>query len=277
MASVKLNQTITKTILLIGVFLFAISLLLPENFRNVPLILFVLSAMLSLFIKFRFRKKLLKFFIINTLLFFVLVFSLSYTQNIVFGLKLVTRLSGLLIIPLSFLIIGVDEQVFNEKRNQVFYKIFFITTILFFIAVFIQNYYRGFLNDLIFLHFSERLNSTYHKYSLHPIYASIYVCISLILSTEILPPIKKTAYKMFYIFGIVFLIMILLMLARKGPVLVMILICVSYFFFKQTKKMFIVYFVIALLVFVVISYLIEPIKVRYLELFNFFLTLKKMV
>lgn len=270
---IQIKKIIEKGFLL-GIFLFSISLLFPENFRNIPIIIFGIIVLLSFFDKIHYKWVYIKTLIVNTLLFFVLLISLIYSENLDYGIKMITGMLSLIIIPICFFVTSSNRILITKKYLSIFYRCFYISTTLYFFGVLLQNYFNNFLNESIFLHFSERLNSSYGKYSLHPLYASIYIVTSLILSTKVYPKTQSKSIKTLFIFSIFFLVVVLFMLARKGPIISTIIIFTIYFFIEQKKRVYKVLFLLILAGFFFVSYQIIPIKERYFELFQSFLNFK---
>ena len=83
--------------------------------------------------------------------------------------------------------------------------------------------------EFIFRDYSERLNSKYGKYSIHPIYASIYLGISFLFATPIYNKLKSKITKFILLLTATFLLLILLLLARKSVILIIIVIFMAYY------------------------------------------------
>jgi len=263
-----LKIRIVKPLFLLGIFLFSISLLLPINLRNIPTFIFSLIILL-LFPSIKHIKVLKsKLLFVNILFFFVMLTSLSYSSDVDFGLTRLLVFLPIVVMPLSFYLIKANLIVITNKQLRLFYISFFVATILFLIGIFIHNYMNGYLNQSIFIHFPNRMNIGYGKYSMHPIYMSLYVSVAMILSIPLIEATKNIKQQILIIFGVLFLAFVLLILARKGTLIVTFLIFTFYFLKKrrQFKHNLIIGF--GLLLSLVLLFTIDPLRVRFLELWN---------
>jgi O-antigen ligase len=100
------------------------------------------------------------------------------------------------------------------------------------------------------IHYSNLINISLGKFSIHPIYLSIYIGISLLMLVYLVNIKTNNYLKIVTGFGAIFLILILIVLMRKGPI-IYLLIALFYLvkkYFKLTKTIFGV-IVVALLMF----------------------------
>ncbi|WP_298901095.1 O-antigen ligase family protein [uncultured Psychroserpens sp.] len=248
---------------------FGISILLPENIRNINLFLFLALSIVLIFQKPHSRTDALKPLFINASLFFVLALSLSYTKDLDLGFKRLMVMAAFPIFSIGFYLVNSRYDIDHKKTLEKFYFVFYIATVLFFIGVFIQNIFNDHINEFIFRDYSERINSKYGKYSMHPIYASLYISIALIISTQLPRLIASKFKKVLLYISILFLVIILVVLARKGVIVVLSLLFTYYFLRTKRKRSIIIFFLLVLILFA-FSYLIEPIRNRYLEFVNAF-------
>lgn len=251
--------------------LFSISILLPENYRNIPLFMLLLTALLGLKSKTP-SKAGLRVFIVNGLLYLILALSLLYTGDLADGFKRITVMASIGILPFALYTVNGNKVLSNKRLEMVFYWSFLVSVVIFYLGVFVFTFSKGFLNSTIFEHFTERLNSTLGKYSLHPLYASLYICISICLSVHVFTQSTKRAQKLFLILCMLFLTLVLLMLARKGAIFFMLILAMAYFFIKLRKTRYSYIFVATALLGLIFSYYIEPIRLRYVEFFQSFST-----
>jgi len=257
-----------KSFFALGVFLFSISLLLPFNLRNISTFIFafiIIVSIPSLKNLKLFKSKLL---VVNTLFFFVMVISLSYSSDIDFGSTRILVFLPLLIMPVSFYVIKVKLISITEKQLHLFYFSFFIATILFLVSVFLHNYINGYLTRTIFIHYPYRMDVGYGDYSMHSIYMSLYVGIAIIFSVPLIEKTKNKKRQILIITGTFFLLLILLMLARKSIIITTFLIF-TFYYFKQKSRLknnFIIGFGLILVLLAVYS--LEPLNQRFLEFLN---------
>lgn len=262
-----LKQNWVKLIFLLGIFLVATSLLYRENYRNIALVAFATAGFFSLFFKSCLPKPSLKPLIYNAAFFIIMLSSLLYTDNFDYAEKRITVMIGLVIIPLSFYFFESNQTLNYDKLKHQFYALFFISTVIFFIGVFIQNYFNDHFNEFIFRDYSERLNSRYGKYSMHPIYASIFLSLALIFTVPLYSKLRKIWHKTVLLLAALFLASILALLTRKGIIAITFLIFLIYFIRNQNRKNLLYLGLFATILFIV-SYNIPALKTRYVELFN---------
>lgn len=262
------KDNLIRKFFIFGVFLFSISLLLPLNVRNIPTIIFAF-VLISFSTSIKFSEIIHnKLVIINTIFFATMLISLFYSKDLELGFKRILVLMPLVIMPLSFYVVNINSTLNRKKFLLTFYLIYFISTVLFLVGVLIHNYINGYLNKSIFIHFAERLNIGYDKYSFHPIYISIYISIALIFSIAIIKDIKNKVQLFLVAICIIFLAFILLMLGRKGPIIVIFLIFLFYFFKRKNQKKIKLFFALALISLFFVAYNIDPLKRRFIEFFN---------
>ena len=89
----------------LGVFLFSISILLPFNFRNIPLIIFsVVTIYFFSKTKSNDEKKYITILVANTLYFFFMLISIFYTGNLSEGGENLLRIFPLNLLQSDFLL-----------------------------------------------------------------------------------------------------------------------------------------------------------------------------
>lgn len=266
--SIRLNEKYLRNTFFASVFFFAVSLIFPENIRNITIFLLLLVTVISFFYS---KKDNLQSFnktvIINSVFSIFMLTSLIYSENIDYGVKRVMVMVGIFVFPVAFFQANTRININYKKLSERVYLIFFISCIIFFAGVFVQNYFKDFLNEFIFRDYPERLNSKYGKYSMHPVYASMYIVISLFFGIRIYNKLKTIGRKIIFYVCILFLAFILILLARKGIIL-FTLLAFSIYFLKSKKKKHTVYFIITAIVLFAITIVIPPIRGRYIELID---------
>lgn len=256
-------------------FLFSISILLPLNFRNIPFIFFIITSFFYLNKPRRIKNPTqLKILIVNSLYFIVMAISTLQSDNLSESFTNLLSISPLIIAPVMFYSIHSRLAINLNFITRHLYTSFFLSTVLFFLFLIIHNYFQGYITETYFLHFPERINIDYGKYSIHPLYASIFVIISLIFSIPIHEKSKTKSTKLFVLLSAIFLIVILLLLSRKSAILITCLIF-TVSFFKRGKGKHITYFFIALIIFSLLIYIIDPLWLRFSELIDTILQLNQ--
>ena len=249
----------------LGVLLFSVSILLPFNFRNIPFLIFSLVA-IYFFCKPKLnsQKKYLKILIVNILYFIFMLISTSYTENFSEGAENLFSISPMLIMPLTFYAVFTRNNAKQMLTKNRFYELFFISTILFFSAILIYSLFKGFFTKTYLLHYPERITVKLGKYSMHPLYASMLVVISLIFSTSIYRTLKHRFTKFLFFISVLFLFCQLILLARKGPILISAIISIIYFISLKNRKA-LGFFILTLIVFVILIFSNQLLKERFFE------------
>ena len=208
----------------------------PDNFKPSVLALFTLSAIIFFIKKDRFfnLEKGISLLFINSLPFLISLLSLIYTNNISYAGNLIVRLLPLFLIPLSFYLLKSNKIIFTKKILVLSKWLFYLSTLLFFIAIFCYFFYKGFVTKNYFLNYSYRIIYQLGSYSIHPIYASIYVSIALIFSVSLF---KEKKYKIFLCIGNIILALNLLLLSRKSAIFIMIILFFTYLFYNKIVKL----------------------------------------
>ena len=169
-------------------FLFMIPLF-PTNVKPLIIIFFSLVLVSDLILKRKLDFR-VNFFFVNASLYFFIVISLLYTENLSYGFKKIETMSSLVIFPLLFSIFPKDTiKTVNENRNRYLLIYIIVITVLntlFFI------YHLGHYKDTIFKHYMTVIRIAQGDYSIHPIYMSMHIAVSLLFSIFLLYKEKRT-------------------------------------------------------------------------------------
>lgn len=257
-----------KYLFLFGLFLFSVSLLFPFNLRNLPVIVFGVIILLAPLFSLKFKSVYILPFLINSSFFAIMSISILYSENNSEALKRILVLIPMLIIPLCFSLIDIQNILRNIKIKKYFQIFFFSSTVIFLLIIAIYNYDKGYINETLFIHYPERMNFAYGKYSMHPIYISMYISIALFLSIPIFYYCNNKLQKVSLFLSILVLSTSLLIFARKGPIIFTALGFIIYFFLFQKNLKNKLIFILFILVLVIFASIIEPIRVRFLEFLN---------
>ena len=114
----------------LGFFLFSISILLPFNLRNIPVIIFSIVTIYFLSkTKSNGEKNYITILVANTLYFFFMLISIFYTGNLSEGGENLLSIFSLLIVPLTFYAVYTRNNINPEVTRDRLFKLFFISTI----------------------------------------------------------------------------------------------------------------------------------------------------
>lgn len=216
-------------VLFLNLFLFPIY---PDNVKPSLLALFCLFSFIFFLKKDKvfFCKKYISVFAINCIPFIVVLVSLFYSKNIIYGKLLLLRLVPLFIFPLSFYFLKSNTNIFNHKFLLISKLLFYLSVFVFFVAIFFYFLFKGYVTENYFLNYSHRIISQLGKFSIHPIYASIYTSIALIFSISLFR-LKKI--KIYVIIGNIFLVINLLLLSRKSAIFIIVILILLYLFYNR--------------------------------------------
>ncbi len=244
----------------------------PDNIKPSVLGLFLIA---SIFFAFKNKatekpsKPLIRAFLINISIFLILGLSLLYSENSNFGAEYLLRVSPLLLFPLSFLLIRGNKEVYTKNLFFTGKLLFYCSTFIFFTSIFLIFYWRGNVTENFVLNYSHRIIFELGKYSIHPIYASLYIGIALVFSISLL---KRKKLKLPVLIGNGLLLLNLIILSRKSMILILALLCIGYFIYE--KRIHIKWKLIAIISFLIVAFSI----VRFVpEVSNRFKDIKSIV
>ena len=261
----QLKEEVANKLFSIGLILFAISQVLPFNYRNSHLVILLISAIIMLFIKsIKNNRAALIQFSINGSLFGLMLLSFLYTENTTYGLERLTGMASLLIVPFVFYVAYCCKDYNIQKTHLKIISLYFFSNILFFTVFMLISYFKF---ENFFQHTPEFFNSKLGRYSIHPQYASLNLIISLILSISVYQFSKSALSKTIVMICSCLALMFLFVFSRKLTILlipVLFIINLSFASFNNRK----LYFLILFFLLFSATFFIDPIKVRYLDLYS---------
>lgn len=236
-------------------------ILFPRNLK--PLIILVFSIAIIIVAITKKNKPNWKFFLINSSVYFLVLLTMFYTEDLKAGsLKLQTMLS-MLLFPLLFSLISKEKYLFLYKNRYSYFHFYIGSVILFNLIVFIWMFINNPMFYDITKHFSFIVNSNLGKYNIHPIYLSIHIGLGIIFSFFSWKN-KKSLYK---ILLTILLFFFLIILSKKGPVISLIIVFLYIFLFslvkKHKKKA-----LISLLLFIILMSTLSRVRDSFSELFK---------
>lgn len=256
----KINVFIALKILL-GL-MFAL-VLLPTNVKPIVIILLGLNVLL-INIQYGFSFK-LKHFLINSTFYFLIIFSLSYSEDIAYGFTKLETMSSLLVFPTMFSLFSNKMIEYISKSINKYLLIYLISVVLFCITTFIFHglHYK----DTILIHYMTVIRIAQDGYNIHPIYLSIHIFVALIFSFFILFNSKDKLLKVSIVLLIAILIFFLLILLKKGPIIVTFLMLLTIALLYKRKK--IITFIAIILTLFSLTIILSPsLSSKFKELLN---------
>lgn len=223
-------KKINSQILNYSFLFFAFFPIIPNSIKGLPVILLLLVGLYL-----RQKEKInWNLFLINSSIFFLYIISFIYTQNISYGFKKIETALPFIIIPLVFFVLMPKLNISTQLKNR-FSLIFILSSLIFSLIVLlfivIDNttvYYKDFYTNKFRI-----IVEDIPLIGQHPIYASLYLGISLILifylikQNHLIQNKSKTA--LLFIPGF-FNILLLIMLSSRGVILSLIFLIIIYLF-----------------------------------------------
>ena len=207
----------------------------PDNVKPSMLGLFSFFSIIYFFKKDKlfYNYKLFFVFIVNSIPFLVVLLSMFYTSNFAYGKLLLLRLLPLFLIPLSFYLLKSNKKIYTNRCLFLGKLFYYSSTLFLFIVIFLYFLYKGYVTENYFLNYGYRIIFQLGRYSIHPIYASLYTSIALLFSISLF---RVNKFKIYVLLGNIILIVHLLLLSRKSAIFLMTGIFLLYLFFNKKIK-----------------------------------------
>lgn len=244
---IKAQKTIFTNLILLGVSLFGIYPLIPHKFESISVFLL---ALCSLIYRITTPKKIIfkKTFFLVSSIYFILFFSVLFSEDISRGLKKMETTLSLLAFPIIFYLLLGKSIVDHVKIKSVFFKAYYVsclifTTISFYLFEIYENS-KYVTKDSNFY----RIAIFDNKYiGEHPIYVSIFISIAIIFGFSFFDSVKKISFKnVLLAFSQCYLLSLLLMLMSKGVILSLLMVFIIKLF-KEKKFTKVHFFSLALI------------------------------
>ncbi|WP_171032356.1 O-antigen ligase family protein [Polaribacter aestuariivivens] len=239
-------------------------MLFPSNVKSIVIIVTSIFVLINFFSsKNTFDKN---YFLSNTFYFFVLLFTLLFSNNLdVAFLKIQTMLS-LIVFPLIFSLLNNEAKKRLIKFKINYFWIYIISVVVYNTIPFLW-FYSG-IPNYSFLgmsyHLKNFIMNNIGKYGIHPIYMSMHCCIAVIFSIKVFLFIKKKYKKILLLILNLIIFFFLLIYARKGPIIALI-ITLIFFSYLEYRKYF-KYNLILIFGLITLFSLIPTTRNRFLEL-----------
>ena len=252
---------------------FIIQLLIGLMFGLVLLPSFVKSIailLLGIFLTIYFFRKKNKFnknlFLKNSLVYFFLIFTLFYSDNLTYGFNKISTMTSLLVFPVLMSLFSQDD--FNKIFKQIksYLLVYIIAVSLFNIVPFCWYLITQDTLEEITRHYPFVIIIDFGKYSIHPIYISMHTCIAIIFSLYLINETKIRVKKFLLFMVISSLVLFLIIYLRKGPVLALTITLIFWSFFK--KKVYLKYNILLIFLLVGLFTIIPKTRNRFMEMIN---------
>lgn len=243
--------------------LFAL-ILLPRNIKSIGILLFGISVILLTFN----RKKYFNtsFFLFNTLFFFGIIFTLFYTSNYAYATRKLLTMSSLLVFPFLFSLFNSEDRKKILKNKNLFLSIYIVSVFLFNTVIFLWFYLTHYSFSDIVYHFHRVIMVDIGKFGIHPIYLSIHCCLAILFSAFLYKSIHNKNLKIVLVFINIVLIFFLIIYARKGPLLAIIITNLLWVLFENKKNVKLK--IISIISLSLLLFLIPKTRNRFSEIFT---------
>ncbi len=261
MEEIKSNKTTRLVVIMLGV-LFGL-VVLPTNLKSIAILLFGVSVLIMVLQrKWYFNKQ---FFITNAGLYLLILVTFFYSSNTDYALRKALNMVSLLIFPFIFSLFKEEEGKTLFKKLHVFLTIYIIGVFIYNVVPFLWFYGTHYTWDGILTHFITLIRTQMGKFNIHPIYMSMHCSIAILFSFYILRGLKSKV-KIAAVLGIdITLIFFLLLYAKKGPLIALIIVFSLFVVFQRKQKLLKPYLLaITTLIFLTIA--IPKTRDRFVEL-----------
>ena len=243
--------------------LFAL-ILLPSNLKSIWILLFGISVLLLTLNRRKYFNT--SFFLLNTIFFFGIIFTLFYTSNYDYAIRKLQTMSSLLVFPFLFSLFNSADRKKISKNKNLFLSIYILSVFLFNTVIFLWFYLTHYsFNDIVY-HFHRVIMVDIGKYGIHPIYLSIHCCIAMFFSAFIYKAIHNKNLKKILVFINIVLIFFLIIYARKGPLLALIITSLFWALFENKKNLKLK--IISIISLSLLLFLIPKTRNRFSEIFT---------
>jgi len=198
-------------------------LLIPNKFKAYPILfLLVFSFILYKKSKKKNNYSFKKIFLISALFFIYLASSLYSLQAKEAVFKLST-MASLVAYPIIFGFLESSHFMISKKQRETIFKGFAFSTTIFCVISFIYFWKQEFNFNETIIHYFNLIDIRLGIFSIHPIYLAIYIGISILMIIYLIQNSHYLFLKITYVFLGLLLIVILIMLMRKGPIIYLLI------------------------------------------------------
>lgn len=238
------------------------SVLLPSNIKSIAIGLFAVVSGIHFF---KSRNSFnFKFFLVNSVVFIVMVITLLYSENVVYGVQRLTMFLSLAIFPLCFSMYSQEDVSYLFRNKEKYLSTYIITVVLFNIIPFMWFYITNYSFEEIIEHFPMAMKLDVGKYGMHAIYLSMHCSIAILFSLYVLPSLS-IRWKMIGLIVLdVILICFLVIYAKKGSIIALTTVAFLFVLF-QRKKLTIRPYLFALIGLLILVVAIPRTRNKFLE------------
>ncbi len=247
----------------VALWLLFASVLFPSNIKSVAIGLFALSSIIHFICaKNQFNAR---FFIINASVFIVIVVTLLYSDNTAYGVRKLTTFLSLVIFPLCFALYSREDiwQLYTKKKTYLFTYV--ISVVLMNVLPFIWFLTTHYSFDEMLIHFPTLMGKDIGKFNIHPIYLSMHCAVAIVFSLFLFNRNAPNWKNVLIILLDIILVLFLLVYAKKGPIMGLVLISLLYILFQRKSALKKPY-IIAVISLIALVLIIPNTRTKFIEL-----------
>lgn len=233
METIKSSKRLTLVKVAVGI-LFAL-VVLPSNIKSIAILLFGVAILVNaLQRKWHFDKR---FFITNAVLYLAIIATYFYSSNQEYGQRKIVQMVSFIVFPFVFAMFTKSESKEIFKNITSYLWIYVIGVFLFNIIPFLWFFGTEYSFPKMMEHFGTVLRVKMGKFSIHPIYLSMHCSIAILFSFYILRELRSKV-KIAFLLGIdISLVLFLLLYAKKGPLIALIVVFSLFVVFQRKQKL----------------------------------------
>ncbi len=215
-------------------FIFGLFPLLPFRLKPAGVVALTLLSLWAFAQNRKFR--LSKMYLNNAAIFLAYLFSFFFSADKLYAAKYLETSLSLILLPLSFSLISANFQFPKElvrKTEMLFYKVFFISSVIYAIFIFIYIYYLGYFSGKVTYDYTlSYISNMFWGFGEDLIYISISLIFSLFFSIRLMKIYPKQ--KLLILLGNTIILLALIYISRKG-VLIAGIISLFFIILKEIK------------------------------------------
>ncbi|MGV3461648.1 MAG: O-antigen ligase family protein [Flavobacterium sp.] len=219
-----MKNKLLHLLLNIAVALNAALLLIPNKFKAYPIIL-LLIVVVSLAKNVSMSKRDCKQLFLLNLPLLIPSLSVAYSDYKTDGLLKIITLLSLAAYPAIFYLLQYIPACRNNNFEKLLYNTFVFAVTIFGVCSFSYFWISRFTLSETIIHYSNLVNIGLELFSIHPIYFSLYIGVSLLLCMYLITESKNLSLRLIYLCILLINVIILGVLMRKGPIIFFFVAC----------------------------------------------------
>lgn len=260
----KIQKAANSKIIQAGLFIMFGLVLLPRNLKSIGILVFGLTFLATAISRRKFVFD-LKYFLLNGAFFIAIVASLTYSEDLDYAMRKLQQFSALIVFPFIFALTTQEERKKLYDRLPEYLWVYIISVFLFNVLAFVWFLTTRFPFQELLIHFHTLLRVESGKFNIHPIYLSMHCGVAILFSLFLLRKNKNKLQIAALLFIDIVLVSFLLLYAKKGPLIALVIVLTLFMLFQQSKR-FVKPYLISILTFIVLIVTIPTTREKFVEL-----------